>query len=262
MAPRGRISRQPSPYPRALFHLIRVAQLVVSTAILAFVGFFVHYLIEDSYYIPWTFLMLLGVSGFTDLSVIGTAYFYHYRVLRPRLSSVINGVLSVIWLVALALLSWNLSGTLTNSCDVDNWSHDTGIMVCRIYKAMEAFTVAGFVLTLSSLALDLFTVRKTQKRGFYNQMDETKRPIVHARAVSNVNEDFSSEDHAHEPGLSRGFREPSLEIPDYAHDQRQPYKPQLEVQAERFGYSVPQEQTTYEGAGARALDSRFREMGA
>jgi hypothetical protein len=86
---------------------------------------------------------LLAVSSLTNLSVIVTAFFYHFRTLKPNLSSLINGGLTALWVMGFGMLTWNLSGTLSHNCDIDNWNHETGIMVCRIYKALEAFTIGG-----------------------------------------------------------------------------------------------------------------------
>lgn len=155
MAARSKFSRAPSPYPAVLFHAIRLAQLLSSTVVMSFLAFFVHYLMEDHYYIPWTFLVLLAVSSFTVLSVVTTAFFYHYRTLQPRLSSVINSGLTLLWMLGFALLTWNLSGTLSHQCDIANWNHETGVMVCRIYKAIETFTITG--LSVLSLFLQFFT---------------------------------------------------------------------------------------------------------
>jgi hypothetical protein len=139
----GKFSRAPSPYPSLLFHAVRLVQFVSATIVMGFLAFFVHYLIEDHYYIPWTFLVLLAVSSFTLASTLVTAFFYHYRTLQPRLSSLINTGLTILWMLGFALLTWNLSGTLSHTCNVDNWDHDVGIMVCRMYKAIETFTVTG-----------------------------------------------------------------------------------------------------------------------
>ena len=63
--------------------------------------------------------------------------------LNPRLNLVINGSLSIIWAVSFALLTWNMSGTLAGQCNTENWGEETGIMICRIYKALFAFSLFG-----------------------------------------------------------------------------------------------------------------------
>jgi hypothetical protein len=37
-----------------------------------------------------------------------------------------------------------MSGTLANLCDVEHWNEEVGIMVCRIYKALFAFSLLGW----------------------------------------------------------------------------------------------------------------------
>lgn len=86
---------------------------------------------------------LLSVSAFTVASILITSFFYYMRSLKPGLSVYINGFLSLIWMAGFALLTWNISVLLGNVCNVDNWDHDTGIMICRIYKALETFSITG-----------------------------------------------------------------------------------------------------------------------
>ena len=71
------------------------------------------------------------------------------RVLKPRLSVYINGFLTFLWVVGFALLTWNLSGLLSNRCDIEHWDHETGVMICRLYKALETFSITGMYVTIS-----------------------------------------------------------------------------------------------------------------
>ena len=63
--------------------------------------------------------------------------------LNPRLNIAINGFLAVIWALSWSLLTYYMSGTLANVCDVAHWHEETGIMVCRIYKTLFTFTLVG-----------------------------------------------------------------------------------------------------------------------
>jgi len=36
-----------------------------------------------------------------------------------------------------------MSPTLANMCDVEHWTEEVGVMVCRIYKALFTFTLFG-----------------------------------------------------------------------------------------------------------------------
>jgi len=251
-------SRQPSPYPSLLFHLIRLAQLVSSIIVMSILSFFTYYLSHDKYPVPRTFLVLLAVSSLTNVSVLFTAFFYHYRQLRPRLSSMINIFLTLLWMLGFALLTWNLSGTIKHKCNIDNWTHETGIMVCRIYKALEAFTITGLLATAGSLVLDFYTIRKSAARGIYNTMGDAKQP-GHTRGIDST-DDFSTAIHAGE--TSANYREPSLEFPEYSHEASKPYKAQRTMESQNFGYNQPSEQTSYGGAGGHAMDRQFSDHGA
>ena len=171
---RARLSKPPSPYPRIPFHLIRLTQLLSSIIVASILSYFIHHLSIELYSIPWTFILvcvprtlvnlvlslivstkLITVSLLTIVSYMITAVFYHQRTLRPNTSSLINGALTLIWILAFTLMVWNISGTLRHKCDIANWSHEIGIMVCRLYKALAAFTVTGLYVILSFLSIAL-----------------------------------------------------------------------------------------------------------
>ncbi|MCJ1449635.1 MAG: hypothetical protein MMC23_010157 [Stictis urceolatum] len=251
-----KISRNPSPYPRTLFHLIRLAQFVSSLTVMSILAFFVHYLIQDKYYIPWTFLVLLAVSSFTNISVFVTAFFYHYRTLRPRLSSLINTFLTALWAMGFTMLTWYISPLLADKCDLRNWDHETGIMVCRLYKALETFSITGLLCTAASLALDLHTIRKDRHRGVYNPMGDLN--IKRGHPQHSENDDFSHELNPQDLG-----RDVSIDVahPEYSHG-RGSYRTQPQpIDVSKFGYAAPSEQTSYLGAGSR-YDQAFDKDGA
>jgi hypothetical protein len=63
------------------------------------------------------------------------------RTLKPRMSVYITGALALIWMAGFGMLTWNLSSLLSQRCTVELWSHETGVMICRMYKALESFTI-------------------------------------------------------------------------------------------------------------------------
>ena len=120
------------------------------------------------------------MSLFTVLALCVTIVLHCCFGLNPRFNLFLNSVLLVPWTVGFALLSWWSSGTLTHVCNVDNWHDDVGIMVCRIYKALFAFALLGFVSTVGALALDIIVYRRHTRLGVYNPMQdipENKRRI-------------------------------------------------------------------------------------
>ena len=84
--------------------------------------------------------------------------FYHLRTLSPKVNMFCNIASLTLWALGLALLMWNLSGTLTHKCNVSNWSNFAGVMVCRLYKALAAFTVVGlYALVITSIFSTILT---------------------------------------------------------------------------------------------------------
>ena len=61
-------SKQPSPYPSLVFHGIRVGQVLSSIIVTSVLGFFIHHLSIELYYVPWTFILVRAPS----LTVINT----------------------------------------------------------------------------------------------------------------------------------------------------------------------------------------------
>ncbi|MCJ1380096.1 hypothetical protein MMC17_003199 [Xylographa soralifera] len=232
-------SKQPSPYPSPVFHGIRAGQVVSSIIVTSVLGFFIHHLSIELYYVPWTFILLLTVSVLTLASFIATSVFYHQRTLKPRTNAFVNGFLSVLWMLGFALLAWNLSGLLSHKCTIENWSSELGVMVCRIYKALMSFTVIGMLTTLAALILDIHTHRATSHLGAYGSMHD---PHHDSKNLLHPAPNFS--DNPNTPS----YREPDLEFPDFSHETKQPYRVQKPIEAGQFGYAAPTEQTSYAGA--------------
>jgi len=101
------------------------------------------------YLLRWVFTnngapqQLISVSAFTLASFIVTSFLHRQRTLKPIYNVYCNSFLSLLWCVGFSLLSWNLSITLRHRCSIENWSTEAGVMVCRIYKALEAFAASG-----------------------------------------------------------------------------------------------------------------------
>ncbi|KAL9087536.1 MAG: hypothetical protein Q9165_006647 [Trypethelium subeluteriae] len=95
----------------------------------------------------------------------------------------INAALAVIWVVGFSLLAWwTTQSTLRHVCNVTNWTDDTGIMVCRLYKSLFSFALFGLVSTLLAFSLDMYVRQRTTRRGVYHNMSP-----IDAKKSANVN---------------------------------------------------------------------------
>ncbi|KAI4676961.1 uncharacterized protein J4E84_009261 [Alternaria hordeiaustralica] len=179
MAPR-KTRVKPTAYPFLPFHTIRCAQLLSSLVVASIMFYFLRELAHDGYRLPWTFILLMTVSLLT-LAALTTTIVLHFRHgLSASLNLILNSVLTLLWTVSFALLAWWCSGTLAHVCDADSWESDTGVSVCRMYKALFSFALLGFVATGCALGLDVKVMRGTRTRGVFQQLDvlnggETKR---------------------------------------------------------------------------------------
>ncbi|KAK4989709.1 hypothetical protein LTR50_003034 [Elasticomyces elasticus] len=103
--------------------------------------------------------------------------------LNPRLNIALNSTLSAMWITGFGMLAWWMTGTLTHFCDVQTWNDETGIMVCRIYKALFTFSLLGLVSTLCALGLDIYVRRQQTLRGVYRLQDIHHDTKPHPPAV-------------------------------------------------------------------------------
>ena len=86
----------------------------------------------------------LAASSLASVAALTITILLHCFIgLNARLNIAINACLAVLWAVSWSLLTWYMSGTLANVCDIEHWNEDVGVMVCRIYKALFTFTLVG-----------------------------------------------------------------------------------------------------------------------
>ncbi|GAB7349378.1 hypothetical protein MBLNU459_g8503t1 [Dothideomycetes sp. NU459] len=230
----------PSGYEkvRVPFHLIRTAQLVSSMIVGAIMLYFIWHLTHDHWATPWTFIVLAAVSLLTIAALSATIVFHFCCGLSPVLNICLNGAAFVLWGMGFGMLSWWMWGTLTHMCDLRNWNDGTGVMVCRIYKALFTFSLLGFVSTICALALDLHIFRLGQRGGRHvrlNDLDQKRRPAA-------VRGPYTDEDHrslSSDEDLPR--QSEAFEVPHRGYG-AQPDSKQLQGQ----GYAVPEAQFAYD----------------
>lgn len=85
----------------------------------------------------------------------------------------LNTLLTLLWLLSLALMAYSMVHTILTSCTTRYWANHTGIAVCRGYKALFAFTVTGTVCQIAALWLDLVIRRRQTRVGGYDPMGST-----------------------------------------------------------------------------------------
>jgi hypothetical protein len=87
---------------------------------------------------------------------------------------------------------------------------------------------------VSALALDIKTYRRVSQRGMYNAMADSKLA-------------FNADPHMDDVHDRETI---GLEYPEYTHANDKSFRMQKPIEASRFGYSIPEEQTSYDGPGA------------
>ena len=179
--------------------------------------------------------------------------------LNPRLNVIVNGFLAILWCLSWSLLTWYMSGTLRNMCDVEHWREAVGIMVCRIYKALFSFTLLGMYVkvvlllpevcdanfnrlsTLSALALDIYVRRQQTRRGIYRLQDLDTKPHPEATRGPFTEGTSYSQGGLAEPRESEAWEAPRPSTGPYG-EQSNSSSPHALHQ----GYSVPDNQFDYD----------------
>ncbi|KAL9012915.1 MAG: hypothetical protein Q9173_002356 [Seirophora scorigena] len=182
---------------------------------------------------------LLAAALSTIASLLVTTVLYFFRTLPPRYNLINNAALSVLWVLGLSFLTWNLGWTLGHRCLIANWKTEAGITVCRLYKSCTAFTVTGLYVhsdltTLLALLLDVTTYRTSTQLGKYNQM----QGLNVKRSAPIISAPISQDEPLRSP---RAGNTGDLGV-------QKPYRVQKSIEVQHFGYSAPPEQTRYDPA--------------
>jgi len=223
-----RAKTAPSPYPKLAFHGIRIGQALASLVVSAIMFYFIWHLKDEDYAAPKTFWTLLAASLLTLICLIGSAVVYACFGLAPLVSLIVNAVLFIMWCPGFGFLWYYSRGTLSHVCNRLNWVGPTGIMVCRIYKALFAFSMLGFATTLAALLLDIVIWRKTTSRGKYKQMLDPHKP----QGIAPGDAPYTA------PHYSDSRN--SISLAGYTQGQQ--------PRGDREGYEVPEEQFQYDTA--------------
>ncbi|RAL16380.1 uncharacterized protein BO97DRAFT_402794 [Aspergillus homomorphus CBS 101889] len=163
-------SVKPSHYPAIPFHLIRATGLISTFIVGIILAVFITNLHSHGYKLPWAFLVLLIATVLTLLNYILTTLTHCFYGLSPRLSLTTNTTTLLLWLIALGLLSYSLSHTILTSCTTTYWGTSTGINVCRIYKALFAFTILATAAHIAAVTLDVIVHKRQTRLGEYDPM--------------------------------------------------------------------------------------------
>ncbi|KAF5864839.1 hypothetical protein ETB97_006378 [Aspergillus alliaceus] len=163
-------SVKPSVYPAIPFHAIRAVGSISTLVVGIILAVFIYNLHKDGFKLPWAFLVLLITAILSLLNYILTTVTHCLHGLSPQLSLVSNTICLLLWLISLGLLSWSMSQTILTTCNATYWATPTGIMVCRIYKVLFAFTVLGTISYIAAIALDVIVRRRQTRLGEYDPM--------------------------------------------------------------------------------------------
>ncbi|KKK15840.1 hypothetical protein ARAM_004546 [Aspergillus rambellii] len=163
-------SVKPSDYPAFAFHTIRVFALLSAIIVAIILSVFIYNLHSANQKLPWAFLVLIITAFLAILNYTLTTITHCCYGLSPRLSLTTNSIVLLLWLASLVLLAWSMSHTILTACTTTYWATSTGISVCRVYKALFAFTILGTLTYLAAVALDIIVHQRHTRLGEYDPM--------------------------------------------------------------------------------------------
>lgn len=173
----------------------------------------------------------MAASFLTVIALVLTFIIHVCAWLSPLFNMILNIPILILWTTGFILLVWNMYGTLAHSCSKANWASSEGMMICRIYKALFSFVVIGLLSQVALVVLDIRSRRKQIALGRYDRMQGTE---------------LKMDPLAPDAGLSH--HDPH-EVPygiDQYRDQPRDYGNPDHVRMDRFGYSAPVQQTSYD----------------
>lgn len=171
----------------------------------------------------------------------------------------LNTLLLLLWLLALALLSYNMAHTILASCNTTYWGNKTGISVCRSYKALFSFTVTGTASMIAALWLDVIVRRRANRLGAYDPMGSVAAVGEDPADVKlhNRNQSVSSVAYDAVPPMTGAHGAPYNHTLEYGHageaaqyydsaPARSRREPRVRFGSEDAGYPAQTHQTGYD----------------
>ncbi|KFY11644.1 hypothetical protein V491_07113, partial [Pseudogymnoascus sp. VKM F-3775] len=146
--------REPTHHGRLPLYVLQAFQLLASLVVLGIMLYFISQLRSSRMAIPWSFLINFLVSAMSTSTIILLAV-YAGAARPPTRTLILNGVLFGLWALSLGLLIHVAKAAITSKCSTTTWNNSTGVMVCRLYKTLFAFTIIALVST--ALALTYLT---------------------------------------------------------------------------------------------------------
>jgi len=155
-----------------------------------------------------------------------------------------------------------MAHTILTSCNTQYWGNKTGIIVCRSYKALFAFTVTGTVSSIASLWLDVIVRRRANRLGAYNPMGSVAAIGEDPADVKLADRSGSGSDVVYDavppvPGagvpynsaLEYGHAGEAVQYYDSAPTRSRRGEPRVRFDAyDHGGYGAPAQQTGYDPA--------------
>ncbi|KAL6249139.1 hypothetical protein RBB50_004202 [Rhinocladiella similis] len=245
---------RPQVYPRLAFHVIRAIAFISAAIVSGILIYFCIQLKHDGFKLPWTFIVILLSSLLSLLALLVTSLIYAFAFLNPLLNLISNSSILLVWTVGIALLTYNMYGTLGHSCSRTNWANNDGMMICRTYKAFYSFNIFGWLAQVALIILDIRSRRKQTALGRYNRMMMASGGAAAAADDKDKDVRLNDLDHSYNPygggGTAGTETYPQSHSQSQSQSQSQPLYPHSHSQSQD---DVPYGVTDYSSSSARQM---------
>ncbi|KAI1609795.1 hypothetical protein EDD36DRAFT_467857 [Exophiala viscosa] len=204
---------RPQVYPRLAFHVVRAIAFISASIVTAILVYFCIQLKHDGYKLPWTFIIVLASTLLSLITLLISSMIYACAFLNPLVNMLVNIPIALIWTAGLAVLTYNMYGTLGHTCSATNWASSDGMMICRTYKALYSFAVFGWLAQIALVVLDVRSRRAQTALGKYNKMDLDANASAKDVKLDNLNRTSTSTlSHSHSHSNSQDI---PYGVPEY-----------------------------------------------
>lgn len=112
------------------------------------------------------------VATVTAIEQITSFIRQRFAVYPAKLNLALHLGLLILWIIAFGLLTSKISNmVLTHSCNLTLWQTEMGMLVCRMYKAMYAFSAVSVACAVAAVILD-WSVLRAAAAGVYRPLDD------------------------------------------------------------------------------------------
>jgi len=181
----------PDAWPSAGYYLVRFIEFLTSIGIIGTLAYFIYALLKAKFGVPYEFIILIIAAIFSLFNIVTSGVAKCCGALNPKLALPFDVLVLAGYAVAFGLLNRAMDGLVFRSCTTGSWGaiNGNGVYVCRLYKAVWAFTITALAMYLFSVLIDVIVIRRVGSHKYARanpkSMEQTKQyPVNYSQDTS------------------------------------------------------------------------------